>query len=359
MVRFARLTLVVIAVLASAAVPASAQDAIVLAAAPIYVYPDSARTPLRTAAADTRLRVVEERADGWVRVEFQDPQYGRRVGYVESRFLRIVRPNEQPLDLSVPEAPEAAPAPTAVPLRQPADAHTPGRLRRGWIDVNIGGAFARETTYADDYTLPVFEETARGRVDYHFPAGASFDFGGGVMLTREFGLGVSFAGTAHQDTADLFLRVPHPLYFDSYAEDRTVTDGDLQRIESQTNIQAMFAADVTPSVRVRVFAGPTFFRARQDVVTDVGFNQQFGVFTRENSIDITTYETTLVDFDEASGWGVHAGADVSWFFSGVVGVGAFGRYASGTVEYVHPLTLDRRELKVGGFQGGGGLRLRF
>ncbi len=105
MIRFARLALVVIAVLASAAVPASAQDAIVVAAAPIYVYPDSARTPLRTAAADTRLRVIEERAHGWVRVEFQDPQYGRRVGYVQSRFLRIVRPNEQPtMDLSVPSA---------------------------------------------------------------------------------------------------------------------------------------------------------------------------------------------------------------------------------------------------------------
>jgi hypothetical protein len=83
------------------------------------------------------------------------------------------------------------------------------------------------------------------------------------------------------------------------------------------------------------------------------------VITTANAIAITRYQTTQVDFDEAGGWGCHVGADVSWFFTGVVGVGGFGRYAPGTVDYADPFTDERRDLKVGGFQGGGGLRLRF
>ena len=57
------------------AVSIAAQEATatVTASAPIYVAPDSSRTPLRTAAINTTLRVVEDNGD-WLKVEFQDPQ---------------------------------------------------------------------------------------------------------------------------------------------------------------------------------------------------------------------------------------------------------------------------------------------
>jgi hypothetical protein len=86
-----------------------AQDAIVTQDAPIYVLPDARRQPLRTAAPSTRLRVVEEQGE-WLRVEFQDPQFGKRVGYIESKYVQISRPELQPMDLSVrpTTAPETA-----------------------------------------------------------------------------------------------------------------------------------------------------------------------------------------------------------------------------------------------------------
>jgi opacity protein-like surface antigen len=89
--------------------PASlhAQDAVVTQNAPIYVLPDVRRQPLRTAAPSTRLRVVEEQGE-WLRVEFQDPQFGKRVGYVESKYVQISRPELQPMDLSIREKAENA-----------------------------------------------------------------------------------------------------------------------------------------------------------------------------------------------------------------------------------------------------------
>ena len=51
---------------------------VILEAAPVFLLPDTTRTPLRTLAAGTAVRVLEEKGD-WVRIEFRDNQYGARV----------------------------------------------------------------------------------------------------------------------------------------------------------------------------------------------------------------------------------------------------------------------------------------
>jgi hypothetical protein len=339
---------------------ALAQDAVVTTTASIYLYPDVVRPPLRTAAVNTRLRVVDEEKDGWLRVEFQDPQFGRRVGYIEARNVRVIMPEQVPLDLSVTRPPDTSSSePAEARAVQPETPAVARRFRRGWIDVNLGVAMAREKRYSTSYTVELFDEMASGKADYRLPRGAEFDFGGGVLLTPNFGIGVSFVGTAHEDTAGLSLRIPHPIYANSFATDSKDTDAPLRRVESATNIQAVVAYDVTPALRVRVFGGPTFFRAQQDLVSGINFDQTYLIFSPANSIDITTYKTETVGFDGVSGWGVHVGGDVSWFFTGVVGVGGFARYSSGSVEFADPISDETVTLKTGGLQAGGGVRLRF
>ncbi len=61
---------------------------------------------------------------------------------------------------------------------------------------------------------------------------------------------------------------------------------------------------------------------------------------------------------EGTGWGYHLGADFSVFFSRVVGIGGFARYSAAEVEQVD-LGNTTVKNKAGGFQAGGGLRLRF
>ena len=58
------------------------------ARAPLFLRPDATRTPLVQLPAGTRLRVLEE-AGEWLRVEYQDRQYGRRVGYIQRMFVRM------------------------------------------------------------------------------------------------------------------------------------------------------------------------------------------------------------------------------------------------------------------------------
>jgi len=86
----------------TATVNQNSTEATVLEDAPIHLLPDASRTPLRTAKEGTVLRVLEVTGD-WVRVEFQDPQFGLRAGYIQARFVRMTEPRYlQPMDLSVP-----------------------------------------------------------------------------------------------------------------------------------------------------------------------------------------------------------------------------------------------------------------
>ena len=62
--------------------------AITTSSAPIFLRADATLKPLRQLPAGTRLRILDQTAD-WVHVEFDDQQYGRRVGYVQKTFVRI------------------------------------------------------------------------------------------------------------------------------------------------------------------------------------------------------------------------------------------------------------------------------
>jgi len=93
------------------------QTAIVTANAPIYAEAAVSPTPLRVAAPGTVLRVLQQQAE-WVQIEFNDPQLGSRLGWVQ-RSLVNFPDGLQPMDLSVPDAVPATAAPSPRPLTKP------------------------------------------------------------------------------------------------------------------------------------------------------------------------------------------------------------------------------------------------
>jgi hypothetical protein len=230
---------------------------------------------------------------------------------------------------------------------------------KAWIDVNFGAAAAAEQSLSTESNIVDLDgEVETYRVAYRFPAGAEFDFGGGLMFSRVFGFGVQFTGTAHQNSADLFIRIPHPRFFDAYATDSGATDRKLQRTEGGVNLSLVALVRASPNVQLRLYGGPTYFRLEADAVQDIRYAQQFGLFTRANSVEITTWASDKV---EETGWGFHAGADLGYFFSRHFGVGGFARFTRGTVTFTTEefFVSEDIDVKVGGFQAGGGLRIRF
>jgi len=126
--------------------PASAQQfATVTTNAPIYAAAQETPTPLRVAAVGSRLRVVSTEGD-WVQVEYNDPQLGRRVGWVLRHYISLTSQDLRPMDLSVPEAqplPSAASVqPTAAP-KLPATSLSFPRWETllGWSFLHASGEF--------------------------------------------------------------------------------------------------------------------------------------------------------------------------------------------------------------------------
>jgi len=117
---FGLLILSVLAVLGPASAESTDRIVVSVNAAPVFATPDNSLAPLRVAKAGSVLKVIA--AEGqWYRIEFQDPQFGRRVGYIEKRHVNVQASAPPPaVDLSVAEpqrsanrAQEQAPEPQA------------------------------------------------------------------------------------------------------------------------------------------------------------------------------------------------------------------------------------------------------
>ena len=231
---------------------------------------------------------------------------------------------------------------------------------RGWLDVNFGAATSAQKSLTTETNISDGEgEFETYRVGYKAPTGGAFDIGGGFMFTPMFGAGVQFTGTAHQGAADLFIRIPHPRFFDSHATDSSVTDQKLERAEGGVNLSLVAAIPSNnPNLSFRLYGGPTYFRLEADAVTDIEYFHQFGLFNTFNSVEIRSWRAEKV---EESGWGLHAGADLGYFFNKHFGIGGFARITRGTVTFTPSEFNVEQDLdvKVGGFQAGGGLRVRF
>ena len=76
----------------------------VTVAAPIFVLPDAKRQPLRVIRAGSTLRLVEQSVE-WTYVQFSDPDYERRFGYIQTKFVHVLAPElSEPIVLAAPEA---------------------------------------------------------------------------------------------------------------------------------------------------------------------------------------------------------------------------------------------------------------
>jgi hypothetical protein len=234
-------------------------------------------------------------------------------------------------------------------------------FERIWLDANVGSATPAEESFEMLVSVAHTGEPAEFGAHQHLPRSLTFDFGGGVMITPVVGIGISMGGSAHEAQADLTARVPHPYFVNAFADAGGQTDIPMQRIERNLSVQAMLVAMQTRRFRLRAFGGPTWFRIRQDSVTDLTYNQFYFIHSRTNVAELTDYEFERID---GSGWGFHAGADASLFFTRVLGVGGFARYSLGSIDLENTVArgFGQREMvavTAGGVQVGGGLRLKF
>jgi hypothetical protein len=218
-----------------------------------------------------------------------------------------------------------------------------------FISVN-GGSQLTSTDFADNVVFTEFVEEGDFDAAYRIDSGAIFDIGGGVRLPFNLGIGAGFSRFDKSNDASVNARIPHPFFFD---RDRSIAGSaaSLTRTETAVHLQVRWFAPIPGAVELSVFGGPTFFSVTQGLVTAVEFSQTY-------PFDVASFTGAASGTQTESAVGYNVGADVGFFFSRYVGIGALVRFSRASLDLVSE---DSGVISVdaGGFHAGGGLRLRF
>ena len=222
---------------------------------------------------------------------------------------------------------------------------------KGFFSISGGGQFG-DTAFEAPLTVETFDEFAQFETDHTSSSGGLLDVAGGFRIAGNLAFGVGFSVMENEDDATGRGTVPNPLFFDRSRE-VTYTATGLKHREIGINLSAVYVIPVTERFLVSIFGGPTFFRLRQSLVSDL----QLGPETDPpffDSVEVTSVATTSVS---ESGFGGHIGFDGTVLLNDFLGVGGFFRFASGSVDL--PMGGTTVSVDVGGLQLGGGLRLMF
>jgi hypothetical protein len=353
------LTLLVAVVVSQPAFAQGTDRAIVLSNAPIFVRPEPSPglAPLRVAAPGTKLMAFDVVAN-WLRVQFQDPQYGLRQGYVETRLVRIERAELQPTDLSVSAAPVARlegadsqavarPSTRTAPTDQPL-------VRIGEVASPPGHAFI-DLSYMELYPLQKAQTISGSRSSVIYPdllAGHGADLGASFG-SGPVGFGFRWVAAEFWGIGGLAVNIPHPTLANRPGIDADIT-GLLYRHEQVFDVSVNYNRNKS-SWRLTVFGGPTLFHLRQDMVDSIAYNQ-FATTSGTNLVNISNYTETEVSGNKL---GVNGGFDATWYLTRFVGIGGGVRFNLGSMALADPLTDQEEKFRVGSTAIVVGPRFRF
>jgi len=225
-------------------------------------------------------------------------------------------------------------------------------IDRGYASLNV--AFESASGNLNDATtFRVYDEDGSLSVAHAVDSGALVDLSLGARVWRNVSVGIGFHTGSTTGESAVQASVPSPIFF---GRPRPVaqTVGDLNRTERAVHIQFGYMLVLSDRLNVHVIAGPSFFRLKQEVVSELTFTEQSFPFTAVTASPVITERN-----DSATGFNV--GADVGYQIyqtSDVkLGAGMFIRYANASVR----LNVLRNEVDsdAGGLQIGFGGRVRF
>jgi hypothetical protein len=205
-----------------------------------------------------------------------------------------------------------------------------------YVDLNVGGQ-TQSTTFTTSSTFSLFGETGGTSSSQTVGKGLMFDAGGGYFVSKNFAVGVMVSMFTRSPEGAVSVTVPDPIAFNSFTV--LTSSPKLKTTELGTHIKLAYLLRVNDALDVVVSAGPSFMRLSKEIASG-------NVVNGAPQIAIATQTGTSV--------GVHGGLDVNYLFTSKLGAGLFVRYVRAQVDL--PAASG---VKVGGFQGGLGLRFRF
>jgi Outer membrane protein beta-barrel domain len=216
---------------------------------------------------------------------------------------------------------------------------------KAFVSVNFG-AQAPSQSLTTLTTPVIYGEPASFTSSQEVGGGAFFDISAGYKVWRNLavGLGVTHVGS----TTDLTVNaaIPDPLFFDQHRL-VTISVPDAKHSQTAINLTGTWVMPITDKIDLAYQFGPTIFLVSQDIP---------GTPAPESIVEPGPSITALpVDSVDKSTVGLHFGLDLTYMVTPRFGAGGIIRYTWGSAD----LAGAEDSIKLGGFQIGGGLRVRF
>jgi hypothetical protein len=225
---------------------------------------------------------------------------------------------------------------------QIASAQTMQWTDKGYVTFNVGAQVGSDDLDTSS-TFTLYEETATVSSTQRVKSGAFFEIGGAYRVWgRNLLAGVSFSRTSSDSSVALTASIPDPVFFDR-PRSVSATQGGAQHSENVIHLSAIWMIPVANKLDVGVFAGPSIFMVKQDVVGQLTVTEPGPSVTAP----FTESKKTTA--------GINLGVDLQYLVRNNVAVGGLLRYAWGSAD----IDGATDSLGVGGFQIGVGARYRF
>lgn len=226
-----------------------------------------------------------------------------------------------------------------------AAAQTPPPTKKIYVDMNFGVQPAAQTFSITTPNPPqiVYNEAVILSGTQGINGSTLIDISGGVRVWKGLSIGLAFGSTiGGKGDASVTAGIPHPIFYDTRKES-TQELTDLKHSEQAIHLMFMWTTPISDKMDASVYVGPSFIKVKQDVINSV-------------NVPPGTQDFTPVVTEESEGAkpGFHIGGDVTFLFMPNVGIGGFLRFVNASVDLPSAPGLD-----AGGFQYGGGLRVRF
>jgi len=215
-----------------------------------------------------------------------------------------------------------------------------------WTDrlfVNIsGGGQSGSQTINASFTPTIHDEPASIALARDIKGGGFWDVTVGRKVLDPFGVAVSISGRSATSDALLTASIPDPIAFDS-PRAVTATFPDFVHRERWVSFLGVYFYPVAEKIDLLLMAGPTVVSVQEPLITSASVVEEVN-----GPVVTPAFETFKKSF-----WGYHLGADVRYMFPPNIGAGGFLRVTGASGD------LQGTNLEVGGFQVGGGIRIRY
>lgn len=225
-------------------------------------------------------------------------------------------------------------------------AATPALAQMQWTDKGFAaasvGAQVGTSDVRSEKTFDIYGETASLRGAADVKGGLVFDAAAGYRVWRNLAVGAGVTFLSATSDADIAGSIPSPIKYEAHRP-AVATAADLTHNETWVAGLLTWGIPMTDKIDLLVSGGPAFVQVKQELPT--------GATVSEPGPSLSN--VTVTSFSK-SGIGFVAGADLRYMVTSRIGVGAMAKFSAASVDLTEGTKMD-----VGGFQLGGGLRIKF